>query len=237
MNKNLTDIHQHLLWGIDDGPRKPEAMYKMLRKAARQGITRIAATPHARPGFMPFNMDLYCERLAEARDYCKANNLPIQILPGAEVEWTYQTISALRQGAAPTLGGTDFVLLELPWSISINHARDAVREMMGAGYRPVLAHVERYRCFCGSPREALKFREQTGALFQMNASTLIHSKGFMQRRFADVMLMEYGIDAIATDAHGNPERPVNLRDAYEWLLENTDEDYADDLTNFFGVHR
>lgn len=236
MNMNLTDIHQHLLWGFDDGARTQEAMQKMLRKAARQGISCIAATPHARPGFSPFDMGLYRERLAEAQDYCKANDLAIEIRPGAEVEWTYQTMTALRQGAVPTLGGTDYVLLELPWTITISNAREAVRSMISAGYCPVLAHVERYRSFCWSPREALKFREQTGALFQMNAESLLAPNGFMQRHFTDVMLMEYGIDAIATDAHGCAERPVNLGKAYRWLLDNTDEDYADDLTNFFGVH-
>ena len=234
MKKPLTDIHQHLLWGLDDGAKSSEIMQKMLGKAARQGITRIAATPHATPGFEPFDMGKYRERLAEAQSFCKTNDLSIKIFPGAEVMWTYQTVTALRQGAVPTLAGTDHVLLELPYTCTLNEAREAVQALRRAGYLPVLAHVERYRCFSWSPRDAVKFHEQTGAAFQMNAGTLLYPHGLMEKHFVRVMLDEYCLDAVATDAHGRPERPINLRAAYKWLRENTDADYADELVNFLG---
>ena len=234
MTTRLTDIHQHLLWGLDDGAQTAEVMQGMLREAAGQGIGQIAATCHICPGMTPFDPGIYRERLAEANDFCRQEELDVTVLPGAEVAWTYQTVAALRQGKTPTLGGTDCVLLELWRDISLQEAKRAVRSLIGAGYRPVLAHVERYRCFGWFPGQALRFREETGALFQMNAATLLQPHGLLEKRFARRMLDARALDAVASDAHGNPARPQNLREAYDWLLKHTDEEYARLLTTFSG---
>ena len=45
MRTGFTDIHHHLLYGLDDGPKSKNGMYRMLCKAAEEGITEIVATP------------------------------------------------------------------------------------------------------------------------------------------------------------------------------------------------
>ena len=234
MTYALTDIHQHLLWGLDDGPDAMEGTQSMLREAAAQGIGQVAATCHASPGFVPFDLGLYRERLQQAQDFARQENLAVEILPGAEVAWTYQTASALRQRSIPTLGNTDYVLLELWRDISLQGAKDAARQLIRAGYCPVLAHVERYRCFSWWPKQALRFREETGALMQVNASTLMTPRGMAEKHFIRTMVKARGIDVIATDAHGTKARPINLRQAHDWLVDNTDADYARMLTTFAG---
>lgn len=234
MNILLTDIHQHLLWGLDDGPGTESVMQGMLREAAGQGIGQIAATCHICPGMSPFDVGLYRERLAEANAFCRQEGLETTVFSGAEVAWTYQTVNALRQGKVLPLGDTDAVLLELWRDISLQEARYAVRSLISAGYRPVLAHVERYRCFSWFPGQAMRFREKTGALFQMNAAALLHPRGILEKRFVRRLLDAQALDAVASDAHGNPARPQNLRKACDWLLEYTSEEYARVLTTFSG---
>ncbi len=234
MSDRLTDIHQHLLWGLDDGAKTPEIMQMMILEAQRQGIGQIAATCHVCPGMVPFDTGLYRERLAEAQAFCRREAPDVCVLPGSEIAWTYQTVSSLRQGRALPLGNTDMVLLELWRDISLDEARHAVRSLISAGYCPVLAHVERYRCFGWFPRQALKFREETGALFQMNAETVMNPQGLLERRFVRMMLDGRGLDAVATDAHGSRSRPINLRQAHDWLARHTDAGYARELTTFDG---
>lgn len=234
MTARLTDIHQHLLWGLDDGAKTPEIMQDMLREAHRQGIGQVAATSHICPGMMPFDPGLYRERLAEANAFCQQEGLDVTVLPGAEVAWTYQTVSALRKGNVPTLGNTDYVLLELWRDISLHEAKCAVRSLMSAGYRPVLAHVERYRCFSWFPGQAMRFREETGTLFQMNAATLLQPRGLVEKCFVSRMLNARALDAVASDAHGNAARPQNLHAAFDWLMRHTDDAYARVLTTFSG---
>lgn len=232
MKHTLTDCHAHFLWGMDDGPKKPEGMYQMLREAHAQGIQRFVATPHVCPGYMAFDAGKYRERLHEAREYCRFQKLDVEIFGGAEVAWTYQTVHALRQREVPTLGKTDYVLLELWKDISLQEARDAVRSLKGAGYFPVLAHVERYRCFEWAPWQAVRFREETDMLFQINAETLLRPRHFVEKFFRDFMIKRQALDMVASDAHGSVARPVNLRAAYEWLAMNTDKEYARMLTEF-----
>ena len=231
----MTDIHQHLLWGLDDGAATPEIMQSMLREAHRQGIRTVMATPHAQPGFRPFDMGLYRERLAEAQLFCKNENLDVAVCSGAEIAWTFQTTLALWQNQVPTLKDTDYVLLELWRDVSWQTAKDAVGQLNKAGFRPVLAHVERYLPFLLSPKAVMRFCQQTGALIQVSADTVLNPRGFLERRFIRTMLEARAIDAIATDAHGCPGRPINLRAAYDWLATNTDETYARSVTSLGGV--
>lgn len=237
MTYGLTDIHQHLLWGLDDGAATPEITHRMLKDAARQGISGVAATCHVYPGIEPFDPGIYRERLAHAQEYCRNHNLPVKVFSGAEVAWTYQTVTALRQKRIPTLGATDYVLLELWRSISLQDAYKAVRSMIGAGYCPVLAHAERYWCFEWMPKLALRLREETGARIQVNAGTLLHPRNMAEKRFGRIMLAEGGIDAVASDAHGNAARPINLRAVQRWLEHHTDAAYARSLTTFSGELR
>lgn len=234
MKQELTDIHQHLLWGIDDGAASREIMYSMLREAQRQGIKTIVATSHARPGLQPFDMGLYTERLTEAQCFCKTEDLGICVLPGAEIAWTHQTPLALRQGRIPTMGGTDYVLLELWRNISWQAAQDAVKQLTRAGYCPVLAHPERYLAFIRSPKKTLQFRNETGALLQLNADTVLSPRNYWERRFTEYLLKEGAVDAIASDAHDCINRPVNMEAAYQWLTIHTDAAYAKELVTFGG---
>lgn len=234
MTYALTDIHQHLLWGLDDGPAAMQGTQAMLREAHAQGISKVAATCHACPGFTPFDMGLYRERLQQAQDFARQENLAVEVFAGAEVAWTYQTASALRQGSLPTLGNTDYVLVELWRDISLQEAKHAVRSLIRAGYCPVLAHVERYRCFTWFPQQAMRLREETGAWFQVNASTLLKPQGMLEKRLIRRLLSNGGLDVVASDAHGNAARPLNLRQAHAWLVHHTDADYARALTTFHG---
>lgn len=234
MKQALTDIHQHLIWGIDDGADSPKTMFSMLREAHRQGIQTIVATSHVKPGFVPFDMGLYTERLAEAQRFCEFENLGIHVCPGAEIAWTYQTPLALRQGKVPTIGGTDYVLLEFWKNVSWQEATDAVKQLTRAGYCPVLAHPERYLAFLRSPKKTMRFRNETGALLQINANTILHPKNHWERRFTDNLLKTGSVDAVASDAHNCGNRPINLEAAYQWLTSHTDAGYARELMDFCG---
>lgn len=233
--QQMTDIHQHLIWGIDDGAATFGVTKDMLLAANRQGIGTVIATSHVRPGFVPFNAELYRQRLADAQNFCRERNLNIKILPGAEIAWTYQTPLALRQEKIPTLGESDFVLLELWRDISWKTAKDVVQQLTRAGYYPVLAHPERYLAFLMSPKSAVRFRNETGALLQINADTLLNPRSYMERRFVQMLLRERSADAVASDAHNCTNRAVNMKSAYEWLEAHTDATYARELTTFGGV--
>ena len=79
MKRGFTDIHQHVLYGLDDGPQDAAGMHRMLLRAADQNITHLFATPHATPGVYQFNLKKYYERMEEASRFCQADNLNIKL--------------------------------------------------------------------------------------------------------------------------------------------------------------
>lgn len=228
----MTDIHQHVLWGVDDGPKTRRDMYAMLDMAGKQRIRRIAATPHACPGFQPFDMGLYRERLSEAQAYCNSRQNGIRLMTGSEIAWTFHTVEALRRGQLPTLNGSDYVLIELWRDIAWSEVRNAVSRLLHAGFMPVLAHIERYRCFLWQPDRAIMLKRDMPVCYQVNAPTFIEPNGFMLNRFVRRMLEEQGIDAIASDAHDCSGRAVQMEQAYRALQGKCPPAYVRQMFSF-----
>ena len=97
----FSDLHQHVLWGIDDGPRTPEQMQALLRQDMEEGIRLVYATSHAYPQERAFNYALYRERLREANAYCKSQGWPLHVLPGCEIHYCPAVADHLAAGKLP----------------------------------------------------------------------------------------------------------------------------------------
>ena len=228
-SKGFSDIHQHVLWGLDDGSQTAKQMKALLRQDAQSGVNLVFATTHAHPKLRAFNYDLYRQRLAEANAFCRANELPLRVVSGCEIRYSDVVADHLRAGRLPTLGDTRHVLIEFEPHTRLHEILDAADKLYMFGFAPVLAHVERYRCLAAAPKSAMEIRDEYGLLYQMNCDTVLQPRGFWVRRFAKRMLEERAIDAIASDAHDTVHRPVHMRGAYRKIAEEYGADYADRL--------
>lgn len=230
--QGFTDLHHHILWGMDDGPKTPEQMHAMLDMAVRDGIGRIAATSHAYPGVQPFDMQKYLARLDEANQYCLQQGWALRLIRGCEIHYCDSVPDLLLAGKLLTLGESRMVLIEFDMDASAENICKAADRLYRAGYQPIVAHVERCGSLVRSPREAMSIREEYGLCYQMNCATVLQPRGLRERRFVQRMLREQAIDLIATDAHDVERRPVCMRAAYGRLLEECDRSYARRLVRF-----
>ena len=231
MAKRFTDIHHHLLYGIDDGPESSRKMYAMLRRAEEQGVNRIVATPHVTPGVKRFNRKQYDKALQDARDYCARKGFDIEIFEGAEILYTDQSCRHLQEDRVPTLAGTDRVLVEFSPDVRFERMREALRRLASGGFSPVVAHVERYQCLVRWPARAERLKDEINIYYQVNCSTIIRCKGFFVRRFMRRMLDYELIDAVASDAHNTTSRPLQMRKAWSILRRDYGSEYARQLTD------
>lgn len=232
MKARLTDIHQHLLYGMDDGARSADEMHAMLRRAAAQGIARIVATPHITPGVERFDFEQYERARAEAQTYCAEEGLGIEMYAGAEILYTEQTCRFLEEGRAPTMAGTDHVLVEFSPDIRYEKLHEALTQLQHYGYLPIVAHVERYECLTRRPSRLGELKDELDVCFQVNCATIIQSKGFAIRHFLKKLIEWDMLDAIATDAHhAKTVRTVNMREAYQALKREYGASYARHLTD------
>ncbi len=223
----FTDIHCHLLWGLDDGARSSDETHAMLRAAAADGITRIVATPHATPGVYPFDRGRLDRALDGARECCAREGLGIEILEGAEILYTEQTCRFLEDGRVPALAGTRCALVEFSPDARWELLRGALERLRRSGFTPVLAHAERYGCLAGRPARLEELRGELEVRFQLNCASILRPPSLSAARLIRRVLSRNLLDFAATDAH-RPEGPRSgsMRAAYEALRARIGEERA-----------
>ena len=146
----MTDIHTHILPGVDDGAKNGEEALAMLRLQRESGVERMYLTPHFYPRHQEF--EEFLEKRAAARETLRAltvgKDIPEMRL-GAEVHYSPDILEMdLRQ---LTLGDSDFLLLEMPHMIYPAYGEQVVSRILEDGITPILAHVERFPYFRKDP--------------------------------------------------------------------------------------
>lgn len=228
----FTDLHHHCLWGMDDGPRDFEESCRMLKLAAEDGITTVAATVHVYPGQILFDRGEYLLRLEALRQWVKAESLPLTILEGGEIWYTNMTLSMLREGRIPTIGATPYVLMEFSPKVTWDFFEQAVQEMFRGGYIPILAHIERYRKLYGHFNRLLRLHGEIDVCFQVNTASVVAPGDLAQRIFLKRLFRAEAVDLVATDAHDLTHRSCNMGAAFTYLEKQYGREYAAALTDF-----
>lgn len=194
----MTDIHTHILPGVDDGAATLAQSLAMLKDCRKQGVDTVVLTPH----FYPWTetLDSFLDRRAAAfKQLSRAvqEDMPRLVL-GAEVAWypNLDTMSPIRE---LTLGESDCLLVEMPsvpWTD--NMLEQIYRLDAVAGVTPILAHVERYPHLQkdGQIREL----QEMGVVMQLSARMLLTP---MKRRKA-LSLLRTGTWVLGSDCH-DPE--------------------------------
>lgn len=211
----MVDLHQHLLFGLDDGARNYVEMEQMIINCSLQDIDTVVATPHIWPGAEMFPIDVFQENTRIANEIGKKHG--VKILPGAEVLYSENCIPALKKKAIPTLANGPCILVEFYPDSRFESIQSAVRGILDAGYHPVIAHMERYQCLYRN-RDRVDSLHNIGAVMQINAEMIILHRFFNQWQGYYFSLIRDGlIDCVASDAHNTDSRPLKLQKAREKL--------------------
>lgn len=219
------DLHTHVLPGIDDGARDLTQALAMLRIAAEDGTGILVATPHARRCTVE-TVRAAAEHLRRASAEA-GSTIVIEI--GMEEQLLPDLLSRLRSGHALTIANTSWVLVELPdWTIWPSDLAERLGELRAAGFRPLLAHVERYVPIQQVP-ERICDAIAAGAAIQINADSLFGQNGYAAQRTAARLLQARAVSVLASDAHSPDWRAPRLAAALDRVAALVDPDYADAL--------
>ncbi len=219
----MIDIHCHILYGVDDGPRTLEESQNMLREAARQEITDIIVTPHFRQGMFPHDMDKIRSGFFELRK--TAEEIGVHIFVGTEYHIDSECVVNLRESRCFSLAHSDYVLAEYSGATEYSYIQDTVRELQFAGYTPVIAHAERYQCLLDD-LDLIEELRKGGALIQINADAVLGKDGRPAKQFCK-KLLDYGMaDFIASDSHDLKERPCRLAECRDYVRRKYGDDTA-----------
>lgn len=220
----MYDIHMHLLPGLDDGAATPEMSLDMIRRAKTEGIRAIVATPHsgcATP-----------EETAQAftllTDAMKKAGMEMPIYLGCEVHCSPRymdpVLHQLRTGGYATLNGTKFVLTEFSPHILPEDAALCLDRLLSEGWRPVIAHAERYRYLTANEDFYPRWHDR-GCLIQCNAYSFAQESNPLILAAARSLLRQGLVDFLGTDAHRSGHRPPQAATGLAWIREHTTGDY------------
>jgi len=208
----VIDLHCHILPGIDDGAPDLDEALAMARIAVADGITVTACTPHIYPGLYENDGPGIRAAIAALRAALAANDIPLQLVEGADVHLAPDLIAGLRSGRVPSLNGTRYFLFEPPHHVAPPRLENVVFDLVSAGYVPILTHPERLS-WIDSHYPVFAKLVRGGAWMQLTAGAITGRFGGRPKYWAERMLDEGLVHIIATDAHRADKRPPLLAEA------------------------
>ncbi len=223
------DMHHHLLYGLDDGPMKRIGMEKMIDAAAADHIGTIIATPHVSPGINPFDFQAYNHAIECANEYCADKGYPVKIYGGSEILYTDAALRFLQDKKIPTMNKTKFVLVEWKNAETINRVTEGVRELRNEGYIPIIAHVERLKCFRHRIDRLTELKETFDMRIQVDCEAIVAKQSIFYKTYID-HIFDAGLpDYVATDAYNLSSRRACMSETYRVLCQNYGKKYATQL--------
>ncbi len=221
----MIDFHSHILPDIDDGSGDIKTSLRMLKNAYRDGIEAVVSTSHIYIGDEN-DIDFFLQKRNSVYDaLCKAmeadgGKFP-QIRLGAEV-YVRKHISRYESISRLAIGGTDYILLEMPMHSKGWQAEhyETIYNLTTLGLKPIIAHIDRYMQF----RSEFENLKAVGAIFQVNADAFLHKS--MRRELLKLYYDGY-IHLLGSDMHNLADRKNRLKDAYEIICDKYGMPFAD----------
>lgn len=212
----IIDVHSHLLPGVDDGAESFNASFKLLRAEYEQGVRSVILTPHYRKDYFEADRAIVKERFCELGDRMASVGIQMQIYLGCEFHRENEMMSFICSDAAYTMAGTRYVLVEFSGSDDESCFTRYVREMVICGYRPIIAHVERYPDMRNLQR--IEHLIRRGAYIQVNAGSILGREGMRQKGFSRKLLKEGFVHLIGSDAHDLRRRTPCMGECEKYLI-------------------
>lgn len=221
MKQEFLDVHCHILPGLDDGSKDWEMTEQMLRMELDQGARGLIVTPHFWKGRWTATPEKIRELAAQLEEKARKLDPDFFVKVGNEIKYYGpSSVEMVQEAACLTMGDTKYALLEFSYDCSCSDIETAVNQMRTKGYRPIIAHVERYKCF-HKEYDRLDQLIQKGAYLQINAEVLqdggLGSRLFGEGAFLKKLFQYQMIHLIGTDCHNDGNRAPRMEQAADWL--------------------
>lgn len=188
-----TDSHSHILFGVDDGIATLEDSLAVLALEESVGIKEVWCTPHVMDDLSNTTESLK-ERFQQLQQAYKG---PIKLHLAAEYMLDSEFERRLAQGDLLTIGDS-LLLVETSMNVPPYNFGEILQEIMAKGYRPLLAHPERYRYLQLKDYQHL---DSIGVHFQLNLPSLLGYYGESAQKKAKDLLRNGWYKRLGSDCH------------------------------------
>jgi protein-tyrosine phosphatase len=226
---DIVDIHNHSLYGLDDGADSYETMCGMIDASYSSGVRHICFTPHYfNVGDRDCTPEMIKKSFGEAVEYCKEKYPDMILDVGSEMIYHFDCGVALSSKKLFTIADSRYVLVDF---LATPDARGIVlgtERLLNLGYIPIVAHVERYPCLWNKI-DKIRHMSELGAVIQINAASLSGGLFSKSKRQCVKLLSQELVDVVASDAHDLTERTPNLEAAVKFVISKFGEEYAEHI--------
>lgn len=205
-----TDIHCHVVPGIDDGAKTPESAADLIERMQAWGIERIIASPHVTQETFENDRNTIGPALESLQAELSKRGNGIEVLNSAEYRIDELFLQRLEDNDIMPYPN-DYILIENsflqePWNLD-----QLVFDLQVRGLRPILAHPERYTYYHYRPE---RYRQlcKAGLALQINLLSLAGCYGTAEQKIARMLIKESLVSFIGTDLHNT--RHADVIDAY-----------------------
>lgn len=211
----MVDLHCHILPDMDDGARDVRESLAMAQLALERGTTQIVATPHSSTD----GAEAVNRAIEFLREQLQCIGLPLTIFSGMEIFADENTARLLQDGKLLTLGGSRYPLVEFAFECDERIPRRLLRQLVEAGYRPVVAHPERYIYIQQEPRLLNDWLDM-GCLLQLNKGSFSGQFGPRCQALAFSLVARGYAGIIASDGHGFDRRTPTLDRTWDLICQD-----------------
>jgi protein-tyrosine phosphatase len=194
-----TDLHSHLIPGIDDGSKNMDESLIMLKRFSDLGFKKVITTPHVMIDFYKNNPAIILGGLEKVRKAIKDVGIDIEIEAAAEYYLDPHFEELIAKKEVLTFGD-NHVLFELSFSNEPTRVKDVIFNLITTGYKPILAHVERYTYY-HNQWDTIEDLRNRGCLLQLNTNSLSGQYGPAVKKMAESLVDRDMIDVIGSDCH------------------------------------
>ncbi len=201
----MIDIHTHILPFVDDGSFDNNLSLDMLQECVNQGVTDVFLTPHYRKLYkLPTNV--LRSEFEKFNSVVASNNIPINLYLGQEIYIDDSYKQAFAGKKILTMNDSKFVLIEFEYDSEEDMA-DVVYEIKMFGYKPIVAHYERYS---NADIETAYEIKALGGFIQINADSLVGKSKKRYIKLIKKLFKENLVDFVASDVHHDRENHLLL---------------------------
>jgi len=192
-----TDIHSHLIPGIDDGSGDMETTISLIKEMEKLGFSKIITSPHVMSDSYKNSSEIILKGLANVRAELKKQEINMKIDAAAEYYLDYDFEQKIGLERLLTFGA-NYLLVELSFLEAPKNLLNVIFKLQLEGYKVVLAHPERYQYFQMRDYEDLVDR---GVFLQMNWLSLIGYYSPEIKCKSESLIAQNMISFVGTDCH------------------------------------
>jgi len=193
------DIHSHLIPNIDDGVKTLEDSIEIISSMKELGYKKLITTPHIMSHRFPNTKETILSGLKDVKNELIKRNIDIQIEAAAEYYYDEHFFAEIRNKNLLTFGD-NYVLFEFSYTTKPFGLEQIIYELLDAGYKPILAHPERYSYFSSNPNKYNELKDM-GLYFQINLNSLNNFYGKKPLKAAEYLVDNRLVDFVGSDIH------------------------------------